>query len=118
MVTDSRKSHSHQTIFERKKLNEISIFSFLVASPFFGFEPICFRNLFSSFRTHFTTHLKFSLTGLQKILKKLSLMVKMLVIQLSYMEIVWQAFFVKKNSKSVFSVTSLLNCFQKAPEIV
>ena len=88
MVTDSRKGHLHQTIFERKKLNEISTFSFLVASLLLGFERICFRNSFSSFRKNeqevFTTHLKFSLTGLQKTLKKLSLMAKMLVIQLSH----------------------------------
>ena len=42
----------------------------------------------------------------------------MLVIQLSYMEIVWEAFFLKKIFQSVFSVTSLLNCFQKPAEIV
>ena len=93
MVTDSRKNHVHQTIIERKKINEISTFSFLVASPLLGFERNCFRNSFSSFRKNeqdvFTTHLKFSLTGLQKILKKLFLMAKMLVIQLSHMEIVW-----------------------------
>ena len=70
MVTNSGKGYLHQTIFERKKINEISVFSFLIASPLLEFELTCSRNLFSSFEKMPPTHLKFSTTGLQKILKK------------------------------------------------
>ena len=84
-----QKKSLTSNLFEQKKLNEVSIFLFLVTSPLLGFERICFRNLFSFIRKNATN-------SFEVFIKR----------------------FAKKNSKSVFSVISLLNCFQKTAEIV
>ena len=95
---------------------------YFVALGCFSFNWICFRNSFSSFRKDdkeiFTTHLKFSLTGLQKFWKDYPLWRKCVSYNYHIRKLYGKHFLFKKILKSVSSVTILLNCFQKAAKIV
>ena len=87
------------------------------ASKFFFSENVCLSTKFDLLLKK-----KKKKLGAIKILlgKKFVVVIikKVLVIQFTYMEIVWKAFFFKKNILNQFFVTSLINCSPKAAKMV
>ena len=95
-----------------KKLYEISIINFLIASTLLGFERICFRILFSSFEKNATNSFEVSKNWFAKNFEKNYPLWRKC---LSYNFHIWKIIYIYIYLilSQFFSVTNLFNCSQK-----